>query len=166
MLAATGKRSARRNVLSRVQRTAWACQRESERGEVGEMGAGKENRDVPGSRPGSTGLAIVPRPTGQVHWAGGQIPASALRGPRLPRPACLPPAPDLDLQGWSSQGNRQTCPLRPQPAFWVSVCLSVRLPSPCSGPGPSTSSLHPDLSCGSFWFQWPGKIVHRWAFII
>lgn len=77
-----------------------------------------------------------------------RITASAQPGPRLPGPAGLPPARDPGLQGGPSQRRKQTHPLRPRPAYQASVCLTVCLPSPSSGPGYSPASLRPALPCG------------------
>lgn len=45
---------------------------------------GRKTEMCPGSRPGSPSPAIVPGPTGQVHWALGRIPASTQHCPSLP----------------------------------------------------------------------------------
>ena len=119
------------------------------------MGAGKENRDVPGSRPGSTGPAIVPRATGQVHWAGAESQPLLSRAPDfLGLPTSLCPQ-TLSSEAQPSQGKRKTRPLCPQLVLWpLSVFCFI-------SPLRSIASLHPALSWGSFWFQWLDKLVHR-----
>lgn len=105
------------------------------------MGAGKENRDVPGSRPGRAGPAIVPRATGQVHWAGAESQPLLSRAPDfLGLPASLCPQ-TLSSEAQPSQGKRQTHPLCPQPALWASVCLLLPFPSQVHSLAPSRPLL-------------------------
>ena len=119
MLAAAGKRSARRNVLSRVQRTGWACQRESERGEVGELGAGKENKDA-----GQAALAQPLFPDPRVRCIGPEAesqPPLCVAPDFLGLPASLLPQTLTSRAGPAKETDRLVLCVPNQPAGSLSV---------------------------------------------